>query len=617
MVSPVTVLMGVSAAAGAVSAADILSASSVDDFNRLVDESDGFPRQTFKSSAVVAPILHVNSWDRSLTDDSLYLFIGNNMHRAGAGAGPMIFDAADLSLVYADQTWDNSYHCEPRTIGGETHLTFWASGGGDVCVVVDSGYNVRYRLHAAAPHSNDMHDLDVTDQGTAVFTTHRTIPFDCTLWGGPGPDECLVHDTGFQELDMDTGEVVFEWFAADHWAPGDSHARYEAGDFGLDADRRGAYDLSHLNGARKTSGGHYLVSSRHYWHIQLVNGTSGDPIWTLGGNGNDFRDLSGGRATDFAWQHNPRFYRDESHITLFDNHAENQGDCGDDCHARGMLVEIDTDNMTARLVREYYHPGHLDSLAMGGMQIIESQPRGERSDESRFEGSGQGEPSEDRREGNAIVAWGWTPSFVEYTPDGRVAMDLQKGKVGVGRQADMFAYRVFKAPWSGKPSWPPSMAVEADGDEAVVYMSWNGATDVSSWNVYTTSSPIDQVTKFDPVASIPRDGFETSVVVSTDNLDRYVVVAALDRDGRILGTTSPFDVEQQQEETDSDSGPHQQSQTQQGTRTRHALSLGGAAVGLGLICVLSYSALYFYQRWRAAGGSVAKYGKYIPLRGSW
>lgn len=441
-------------------AADVMVTDDVTSFNQLADDSDGFPRQTFRSSPVVAPVLHVNAWNKSLTDDGLHLFIGNNMNPVGHGAGPMIFSAADLSLVYADQSWGNNYHSEPQTIGGEPHLTFWASEDGDVCVVMDSAYKVRYRVYAVEPHRNDMHDLHITDEGTAVFTTHRPLQFDCSRWGGPA--DCTIQDTGFQEVDLETGEALFSWFAADHWDPDDSHARFEPDDFGLDADRNGRYDLSHNNGARKTADGHYLVSSRHYWHVQLVNGSSGEPVWTFGGNRNDFRDLSDGRATNIAWQHNPRLFHndgDPDHVvqlSLFDNHAESQGDCGDDCHARGLHVELDTRAMTARLVREYPHPDRLDALAMGGMQIIPGS-------------------------GNALAGWGWTPSIVEYSPDGEVALDIQKGRVGGGRQSDMFAYRAFKAPWSGRPTWPPSMAL--DKDEGAVYVSWNGATDVAAWRV--------------------------------------------------------------------------------------------------------------------------------------
>ena len=184
-------------------------------------------------------------------------------------------------------------------------------------------------------------------------------------------------------------------------------------------------------------------------------------IWILGGKANDFKDLSGGKATDICWQHNARYWRDDpTQITMFDNHLENQGNCGDDCHSRGLHIEIDPNAMTARLVREYYHPGKLDSLAMGGMHKLDS--------------------------GNALVAWGWTPSIVEYGPNGEIAMDIQRGKVGGWRQQDVFSYRVFKDEWIGRPTWPPSVVAErfrGDGAKVTFFMSWNGATDIADWRI--------------------------------------------------------------------------------------------------------------------------------------
>jgi hypothetical protein len=114
--------------------------------------------------------------------------------------------------------------------------------------------------------------------------------------------------------------------------------------------------------------------------------------------------------------------------------------------------------MTARVIREYYHPDHQNSLAMGGMQYLSN--------------------------GNVITGWGWTPSYVEYTSNGTVAMDIQRGRIGMGRQGDLFAYRVFKAPWTGRPKWSPSLAVEVDhSGNSTIYMSWNGATDIAEWLV--------------------------------------------------------------------------------------------------------------------------------------
>ena len=88
--------------------------------------------------------------------------------------------------------------------------------------------------------------------------------------------------------------------------------------------------------------------------------------------------------------------------------------------------------------------------------------------------------------GNVLIAWGYTPSFVEYKSDGTPVMDIQRGKIGIKARNDMFVYRARKYDWQGKPTWPPSVAVDAPHrttSNATVYLSWNGATDVKSWAV--------------------------------------------------------------------------------------------------------------------------------------
>jgi hypothetical protein len=65
------------------------------------------------------------------------------------------------------------------------------------------------------------------------------------------------------------------------------------------------------------------------------------------------------------------------------------------------------------------------------------------------------------------------------------------------------------------------VAERASEEELRVYVSWNGATEVESWEVLTGP----RVERLKSLGSVPRDGFETTMVVRT--LDPYVAV----RDG--------------------------------------------------------------------------------------
>ena len=78
------------------------------------------------------------------------------------------------------------------------------------------------------------------------------------------------------------------------------------------------------------------------------------------------------------------------------------------------------------------------------------------------------------------------------------------------------------------------MALDQLSDEKVkLYASWNGATEVESWEVLSGTRP----GRLKPLGSVPRNGFETAMLVQI--LHPYVAVRAKERSGRALGTSAP------------------------------------------------------------------------------
>jgi len=107
---------------------------------------------------------------------------------------------------------------------------------------------------------------------------------------------------------------------------------------------------------------------------------------------------------------------------------------------------------------------------------------------------------------------------------------------------DWESYRTFALPWSGQPAEPPALAVVASGSGgssagtsagATVYASWNGATEVASWQVLAGSSP----GVLAPVGSAAKAGFETAIPLVGAATGRYFAVQALAGSGSVLGTS--------------------------------------------------------------------------------
>ena len=127
---------------------------------------------------------------------------------------------------------------------------------------------------------------------------------------------------------------------------------------------------------------------------------------------------------------------------------------------------------------------------------------------------------------NSNVFIGWdSQSFVcEFSHDGKLLLEAYFPPDGE-------SYRAFCFPCSGHPTEDPAVAVEQRPDDKVeLYASWNGATEVDAWEVLAGPRP----GQLEPVGLVPRDGFETAMLVQT--FDPYLAVRAKDRSGQILGT---------------------------------------------------------------------------------
>src|SRR5829696_2440339 len=156
--------------------------------------------------------------------------------------------------------------------------------------------------------------------------------------------------------------------------------------------------------------------------------------------------------------------------------------------------------MSATLVREYTHPDKLFADAGGNMQVLPN--------------------------GNVFIGWGRALVFSEYSKDGELLFSARFPANG--------SYRAFRFPWSGHPSdRPVAVAEHASEEEVRVYVSWNGATQVTTWEVL--AGP--RSGQLESLGSVPRDGFETAMLART--AEPYVVVRAKDRSGRVLGATEP------------------------------------------------------------------------------
>jgi hypothetical protein len=133
--------------------------------------------------------------------------------------------------------------------------------------------------------------------------------------------------------------------------------------------------------------------------------------------------------------------------------------------------------------------------------------------------------------GNVFVGWGSEPVFSEFDADGKLLFSASF-------PTESESYRAFRLPWSGQPADDPAIVAELVADDKVmIYASWNGATEVATWQVLAGASPEELA----PLGSAPQQGFET--VISVHTTEPYVGLNALNGAGKVLGSSRAIELE--------------------------------------------------------------------------
>jgi hypothetical protein len=343
-------------------------------------------------------------------------------------------------------------------------------------VIDDAAYQPVTVVHAADGLSADLHEFQLTPQGSALITAY--YPVYWTTAGGKHPRRTVVLDGVVQEIDIATGLLLFEWHSLDHIGLGESYDRPP--------------DYFHINSIEQTPDGQLLISARNTWAGYLVGHGLGRVLWRLGGKRSSFRM---GAGAGFAYQHDIRLDR-FGRVTLYDDGA---GASPAHRESRGLTLALDTRRMTARLVVADRHRPPLLAYYEGSDQLLGN--------------------------GHSFVGWGQKPFFTEFDAQGHIVFDARFA-------ANLADYRAFLEPWSGQPTGSPAVAAAASPTGTVVYASWNGTTSTSAWRILVGAAP----SSLTPIMTAPKQGFETTIALGGSYA--YAAVQALDAAGDVLGTSA-------------------------------------------------------------------------------
>lgn len=318
----------------------------------------------------------------------------------------------------------------------------------------------------------------------------------------------------FQDLDLETGEALFEWRASHHIDVSKSYTNVN------EATESDPWDVYHINSVEKDLLGNYLISIRFLRAALYIDGRTGDVLWQLGGMDNSFVDLSNGAATTFLGQHDAHFQEGGKFITLFDNRADWYHKIDD--QSKGTRVEIDLERMEARLDQIFTIPDtKILSTSQGSLQTLPN--------------------------GHVLMGYGYNGVIAEYAADGELLCSAYLQPSSTFGSGDVQSYRNLKFNWTAMPDTNPDLAM----GEQTLYMSWNGATEVDAWLLLGSDTDLREDANTDLLAArgvddavvVGKTGFETEYNLDNrDGLGRFVRVVALDREGQPLGVSDVVDV---------------------------------------------------------------------------
>lgn len=198
------------------------------------------PSQGFHSAPDIrAAVYQVNYWDPEKIDtDSPYIFMAGKYRRWG----PSIYSSKDLSLIWADQnygglaqtarTWDD--------FRGQRVMSTYSDGR---VRVYDQNYKQLYVYDGRgdlAGGTPDSHEAMLTHDGNILMFLCPSLAVNLTAAGGP--EQGKVSDCTIQEIEPDSGEVLFQWATSEYFKPEDSVWPVSHGE---------VWDYCHMNAVEK------------------------------------------------------------------------------------------------------------------------------------------------------------------------------------------------------------------------------------------------------------------------------------------------------------------------------------------------------------------------------
>lgn len=182
---------------------------------------------------------------------------------SGPGQPGLMVLQADGRLRWFLPTDKLPFDLQYQQLNGKGVLTWWegdvtnGTGAGEA-VIADLGFNEISRIGEVDGLRPDLHELVLTDRGTALMTAYRTVAADLSAVGGP--KKGFVYGGVAMEVDVATKKLLYRWESVDHVSLEETYQKFTGG-----GTEKAPFDYFHINSISVAPDGDLLISGRNTW----------------------------------------------------------------------------------------------------------------------------------------------------------------------------------------------------------------------------------------------------------------------------------------------------------------------------------------------------------------
>lgn len=311
--------------------------------------------------------------------------------------------------------------------------------------ILDSNYNVIDSVQCGNGYESETngHDVQMYADGHILLMALNDQTIDMTAYGGQ--PNATVKGLIIQELD-ENRDVVFQWRSWDHFLFTDAN--------NFTPLTNSNVDYVHGNAVERDFDGHIMISSRNMDEITKINRETGEIIWRMGGENNQFTFVNDNIPEHFRMQHDIRRIAN-GNVTLLNN-----GNYLPEQVSSAKEYHLDEVNKVATLVWYYQHPD------VNGTKVF-----------AKGSANAQRLPN-----GNTMISWGTItfnkglPNMTEVDPDKNIVWEMTFDEAG------QKTYRAFRFDWN-PCSRVSDFTMKASKKPGMIVLSWQPATGAISYLV--------------------------------------------------------------------------------------------------------------------------------------